>query len=95
MASLDNTKINEIRFLNIFFDQRIKNKLSIYVDDLEKLEKIESNKRRCSMLIIIGSIIGYPLIWFVFNYLGYHFGFACFCLFIISCINVLAYADLT
>lgn len=97
MASLDNTKINEIRFLNIFFDQRIKNKLSIYVDDLEKLEKIESNKRRCSMLIIIGSIIGYPLIWFVFNYLGYHFGFACFCLFIISCmvaINMSKQAEL-
>lgn len=97
MASLDNTKINEIRFLNIFFDQRIKNKLSIYVEDLEKLEKIESNKRRCSMLIIIGSIIGYPLIWFVFNYLGYHFGFACFCLFIISCmvaINMSKQAEL-
>ena len=44
MASLDNTKINEIRFLNSFFDQRIKNKLSIYVDDLEKLEKIEDIK---------------------------------------------------
>lgn len=42
MASLDNTKINEIRFINTFFDRRIKNKLSIYVDDLEKLEKIES-----------------------------------------------------
>lgn len=97
MASLDNTKINEIRFLNSFFDQRIKNKLSIYVDDLEKLEKIESNKRRDSMLIIIGSIIGYPLIWFVFNYLGYHFGFACFCLFIISCmvaINMSKQAEL-
>lgn len=39
MASLDNTKINEIRFINTFFDRRIKNKLSIYVDDLEKLEK--------------------------------------------------------
>lgn len=97
MASLDNTKINEIRFLNSFFDQRIKNKLSIYVDNLEKLEKIESNKRRYSMLIIIGSIIGYPLIWFVFNYLGYHFGFACFCLFIISCmvaINMSKQAEL-
>lgn len=70
---------------NVFTHRQIKEQFSIYVADIKKLEKIESNKRRYSMLIIIGSIIGYPLIWFVFNYLGYHFGFACFSLFIISC----------
>ena len=82
---------------NVFAHRKIKEQLSIYVDDIKKLEKIESNKRRYSMLIIIGSIIGYPLIWFVFNYWGYHFGFACFFLFIISCmvaINMSKQAEL-
>ncbi len=95
MASVDHKNNNELdKFL---FSNTIINQFSSYVDDIEKLEKIESNKCRCSMLIIIGSIIGYPLIWFVFNYLGYHFGFACFCLFIISCmvaINMSKQAEL-
>lgn len=75
---------------NVFTHRQIKEQFSIYVDDIKKLEKIESNKRRFSMLIIIGSIIGYPLIWFVFNYWGYHFGLAFFCLFIISCMVLVA-----
>ena len=82
---------------NVFAHRKIKEQLSIYVDDIKKLEEIESNKCRCSMLIIVSSIIGYPLIWFVFNYFGYHFGFACFCLFIISCmvaINMSKQAEL-
>lgn len=82
---------------NVFTHRKIKEQLSIYVDDIKKLEEIESNKCRCSMLIIVSSIIGYPLIWFVFNYFGYHFGFACFCLFIISCmvaINMSKQAEL-
>lgn len=82
---------------NVFAHRQIKEQLNIYVDDIKKLEKIESNKRRGSMLIIVGSIIGYPLIWFIFNYWGYHFGFACFFLFIISCmvaINMSKQAEL-
>lgn len=82
---------------NIFMYRKIKEQLSIYVDDLENLEQLESNKTRCSMILIVSSILGYPLIWFVFNYLGYHFGFACFCLFIISCmiaINMSKQAEL-
>lgn len=58
MASLDNTKINEIRFINTFFDRRIKNKLSIYVDDLEKLEKIESNKIKRDIRIFVSTVFG-------------------------------------
>lgn len=71
---------------NVFAHRKIKEQLSIYVDDIKKLEEIESNKRRCSMLIIVSSIIGYPLIWFVFNYFGYHVGLACFGLGMISCL---------
>lgn len=82
---------------NVFAHRKIKEQLSIYVDDIKKLEKIESNKCRCSMLIIFSSIIGYPLIWSTFNYFGYHLGLACFCLFIISCmvaVNMLKQAEL-
>lgn len=82
---------------NVFSHRQIKEQLSIYVDDIKKLEEIESNKRRCSMLIIFSSIIGYPLIWYTFNYFGYHLGLACFCLFIISCmvaVNMLKQAEL-
>ena len=95
MASIENKNNNVVdKFL---FSNTVINQFSSYVDDINKLEKIEFNKSRCSMLIIIGSIIGYPLIWFVFNYLGYHFGFACFFLFIISCmvaINMSKQAEL-
>ena len=69
---------------NVFSHRQIKEQLSIYVDDIKTLKKIESNKSRCSLIIIISSIIGYPLIWFVFNYFDYHIGLACFSLFIIS-----------
>lgn len=69
---------------NVFAHRQIKEQLSIYVDDIKTLKKIESNKSRCSLIIIISSIIGYPLIWFVFNYFDYHIGLACVFLFIIS-----------
>lgn len=70
MASLDNTKINEIRFLNTFFDQRIKNKLSIYVDDLEKLEKIESNKIKRYIRIFVITVFGCIVIGSVLKKMG-------------------------
>ena len=78
MASLDNTKINEIRFINTFFDQRIKNKLSIYVDDLEKLEKIESNKIKRDIRIFVSTVFGSIVIGSVLKKWGYNITAECF-----------------
>lgn len=76
MASIDNQN-NTISFSDIFFDQKIKNDISIYVDDLDQLKKIESNKVKYDLRIFFITVFCSIVIGSVLKIWGYDITIEC------------------
>lgn len=81
---MNNNNKDSIMF-DVFRNQKILKSLGSYVDNLEKIKKIESNKLNRDFCILLITIFGSIVAGFVLKQLGYNITAVCVCIcFIVS-----------
>lgn len=76
---MNNNNKDSIMF-DVFRNQKILKSLGSYVDNLEEIKKIESNKLNRDFCILLITIFGSIVAGFILNQLGYNITAVCVCI---------------